>query len=128
GLLVELLDAVGQTEADDGTDVGLVDAETKGNGADEDAHLLGHPLFLIFAASLAAHLSVILDRGDALLAEEIDDFTDASHRGSVYDYISSRSGFYRSQQQLVLHTALAELDEVTQILAAKTENGAEGIA
>ncbi len=65
GFLIELLDAIRQTKADDGTDVGFIDAEAEGDGANEHVHLFTHPLFLRGAACGGVHLAVIANGGDA---------------------------------------------------------------
>src|SRR5271166_1707057 len=128
GFLIELLDAVRQAEAHDGPDIWFVDAEAEGDGADEDAGLFGHPLFLIFAAGAAVHLAMVADGGDAALFEEINDFADTRDGGGVDDDVAVLHFFYRFHDVVVLHAAFALADNVTEIFAAEAGDGFEGIA
>jgi hypothetical protein len=126
--LVQLLDAFGQTEANDGADVGLVDAEAEGDGADQNADFFGHPLFLIFAAGRAIHLAVIADGGDAVFFKEVDNFADAGDRGRIDDDVAVRRVFYGGEHHGVLEIAVALFDEIAKVFAMEAGNGFEGIA
>jgi len=66
--LVVLLDALRESEMNDGAHGGLVDSQAKAWCRPEYA-LRRHPLFLVFAAGAGFHLAVIADGGDAVFFE-----------------------------------------------------------
>lgn len=128
GFLIELLNTVGKAEADDGADVGLVDAEAEGDGADKDVNLFAHPAFLIGAAGGGVHLAVIADSGDAVLLEEIDEFTDAGDGGAIDDDVAAAGLADGFEDQGVLLGLLGFADDVAKIFTAEAGDGFEGIA
>ena len=90
GLLIELLDAVRQTETNHRAHIRFIDAEAEGDGADEDVHFLRHPPFLVGAAGVGVHLPVIADGGDAIFLQTIDKFADAGDGGAIDDNVAGR--------------------------------------
>src|SRR5713101_3652166 len=105
---------------DDGAHGGLVDAQAEGHGADQDAHFVGHPLFLVFAACAATHLAVITDGGDAVFFEEIDGFSHASDGGRVDDDAAVRDLPYGAKEEFVLRAGVGLADDVAEVRAPKT--------
>ncbi len=117
--LIVLLDAFGEREMNHGAHGGFVDAQTEGQGADHDAHFIGHPFFLVLAPSGAFHLAVIADGGDAVFLEEIDGVSHACDRGGINDDASVRNLPNGAKEQFILCSGVRLADDVTQIGAAK---------
>src|ERR1700758_3763889 len=87
GFLVGLLDRFRQGEMYHRADGSLVDAETEGNRANEDAYFVRHPSLLILAPGLRFHLAVIRKSRDLVLFEK---FNRRAHLGdgwSVDDHV-----------------------------------------
>ena len=118
--LVILLDTFRESEMNDGAHGGLVDAQAEGHGAHQDAHFVGHPLFLVFAAGAAIHLAVIADGGDAVFFEEIDGFSHASDRGRIDDGAAVRDLPHGAKEGFVLCAGVGLADDVAQVRAAET--------
>src|SRR6266852_6094968 len=107
---------------DDGAHGGLVDAQAEGHGADQDAHFVGHPLFLVFAAGTAIHLAVIADGGYAVFFEEIDRFADTSDGGRVDDDAAVRDLSHGAKEVFVLRAGIGLADDVAQVRTAETSD------
>src|SRR6267142_836961 len=120
--LVILLDTFRESEMNDGAHGGLVDAQAEGHGAHQDAHFVGHPLFLVFAAGAAIHLAVIADGGDAVFFEEIDGFANASDGGRVDDDAAVRDLPHGAKEEFVLRSGVGLADDVAEVRAAKTSD------
>ena len=80
-LLVILFDRLRQREMNHGPDSGLIDAQAEGDGANEHAHLILHPAFLVDATCRSVHLSMVGQRGYSLSFEEGDRLSDTQDRG-----------------------------------------------
>src|SRR6266404_2112094 len=118
--LVVLLDTLRESKMNDGAHGGLVDSQAEGHGAHQDAHFVGHPLFLVFAAGAAIHLAVIADGGDAVFFEEIDGFSHASDRGRIDDGAAVRDLPHGAKEEFVLCAGVGLADDVAQVRAAET--------
>ena len=126
--LVILLDAFWESEMNDGAHGGLVDAQTEGHGADQDADFVGHPFFLVFAAGAVFHLAVIANGGDAVFFEEIDGFADAVDGGGVDDDAAVGDLADGAKEEFVLRASVGLADDVAEIGAAEAGDVFVGIA
>src|SRR6266404_9588780 len=125
--LVVLLNALRESEMNDGAHGGLVDSQAERHRADQDAHFVGHPLFLVFAAGAAFHLAVVADGGDAVLFEEIDGFSHASDGGRVDDDAAVRDLPHGAEKQFVLRSGVGLADDVAEVPTAESSDVFVGI-
>ncbi len=113
---------------DDGADVGLIDAETEGDSADDYARVSGHPGFLILTARGRVHFAVIGDRVNAPGREGADGGFDAINGGGIDDDAAFGMRTNRVEELSGLRIGIAFSDDVIEIGAMKAGDKFAGIA
>ena len=84
--LVVLLDRLGQGKVDHGSHGSFVDAQPKGYGPHQNAHLIGHPAFLVLSPQVGFHLPVVGNSGDSVVSQEVHRFFHAGDSRGIYDH------------------------------------------
>src|SRR5246127_4426241 len=102
GFLVILLNRFRQCEMYHRADGSLVDAETEGNRANEDANFVRHPPLLILTAGVRFHLAVIRESRNLALFEKFDRGSHLGDGWSVDDHVLAGIVAEGGQQHFLL--------------------------
>ena len=115
GLLVILLDRLGQGKMNHRAHRGLIDPQPEGQCAHQHRDLVGHPALLVAPAPGGIHLAVVGNSRDPVLGQEIHRFIHPDNGGGVDDRVAVGVREQGLNQQTRLRAAVAFPHQVAQI-------------